>query len=273
MKQNYETLSIGDKQKILDSIQCFILDMDGTIYLGDRLFDFTIPFLEKLTTSGKDFYFYTNNSSKNAAAYLAKLKQMDIHIPSEKMLISNDVIIEHIKHHYPTQSVYVMGTPLLEEAFTSNGISLQGESSDLAVIGFDTTLTYEKLRIVCDMVRAGKPILGVNPDFNCPVDGGFIPDCGAMAALIHASTGVMPEFFGKPSRHTLDFILHKTGYAENELAFVGDRLYTDIAIAQNTKATSILVLTGETQLVDLEDSLFKPTILCNSLVEIAELLH
>ncbi len=260
------------KQDIISKIKCFIFDMDGTIYLGDRLFDFTIDSLEKVKASGKDFYFYTNNSSKNAAAYLEKLEKMNIHIPAKKMLISNAVIIDYIKNNFPEKAVYVMGTLLLEEDFSSNGISLKGEDADLAVIGFDTTLTYEKLRIVCDMARAGKPVLGVNPDFNCPIDGGFIPDCGAMAALVHASTGVMPEFFGKPSRHTLDYVLNATGYKESEIAFVGDRLYTDIAIAQGTDVTSILVLTGETQLADLENSDIQPTLVCESLEELAILL-
>ncbi len=250
-----------------------MLDMDGTIYLGDRLFDFTIEFLETVKKAGKDFVFYTNNSSKNAQAYIDKLHRMNIDISADKMLISNQVIIEYMLRHYPGKSVYIVGTEYLVNDFKNAGIKVLGDTSaDIVILGFDTTLTYEKLCIACDIVRAGKPILGVNPDFNCPVEGGFIPDCGSMAALVKASTGVMPEFFGKPSKHTLNLVKQKTGYKENEITFIGDRLYTDIAIANGTESSSILVLTGESTLCDLEASEHQPDTVCESLAEITKIL-
>ncbi|MCI8442721.1 MAG: HAD-IIA family hydrolase [Provencibacterium sp.] len=261
-----------EKAEKLKKIKCFVLDMDGTIYLGDRLFDFTPEFLKTVEQCQKTYCFFTNNSSKNEQAYLQKLARMGIHIPRERMLISNGVIIDWLLKNRPGESAYLVGTPLLEEAFRQGGIPLGGEEADYVVLGFDTTLAYQKLVIACNMVRAGKTIYGVNPDFNCPVENGFIPDCGSMAALIKASTGVQCEFFGKPSRETLRYLIKHTGCREEELAVVGDRLYTDIAVADKTAVTSILVLSGETKLQDLAGSSLSPDMVCQSLEELTRLL-
>ena len=255
----------------LHKIKMFVLDMDGTIYLGDRLFPFTKGFLERVRQKGGDFCFFTNNSSKNREAYLQKLSSMGIHIPPEKMLISNDVILRWLQKHHPGESCYVVGTPALREDFAQAGIPQQKEA-DYVVLGFDTTLTYEKLCIACDLVRAGKPIYGVNPDLNCPVEGGFIPDCGSMAALIKASTGVQCEFFGKPSPHTLDYMLSQTGCKPEEMAVVGDRLYTDIAVAAGTAVSSILVMSGETTPEILSQSKVQPDFVFADLGQLAQCL-
>lgn len=261
MAETFVQYTTGPEAKArLRPIKMFVLDMDGTIYLGDRLFPFTKGFLQAVQAGGADFCFFTNNSSKNREAYLQKLKAMDITIPPEKMLISNGVILDWLKENRPGESAYVVGTPALCADFDEAGIQRR-EDADYVVLGFDTTLTYEKLCTACNLVRAGKPIYGVNPDFNCPVEGGFIPDCGSMAALIKASTGVQCEFFGKPSRHTLAYMLAHTGCRPEEMAVVGDRLYTDIAVAEGTGVTSILVMSGETTPELLAQSAVKPDLI------------
>lgn len=260
-------------KKRLRPIKCFVLDMDGTIYLGNHLFPYTPAFLQAVVQSGREYCYFTNNSSKNKKAYLQKLNHMGIPTTAEKMLISNGVIIDWLHQNRPGESVYLVGTPDLEEAFRLGGIKLDDQEPDMVVLGFDTTLTYEKLEKACRFVRNGKSFYGVNPDFNCPVENGFIPDCGSMAALITASTGVQPEFFGKPSSHTLEYLLRHTGCRENELAVIGDRLYTDIQIAQGTDVTSILVLSGETHLQDLDNSAVTPDIICQSLEELISVLE
>ncbi len=257
----------------LKEIKMFVLDMDGTIYLGDRLFPFTRGFLEQVRASGRDFCFFTNNSSRNQAAYIAKLARMGIHISPEKMMISTDVILNWLAAHHPGESAYVVGTPALEEDFRKAGIRLDEKSPSYVVLGFDTTLTYEKLRLACLFICRGAPVYGVNPDWNCPVEEGFLPDCGAIAALIHAATGVQCEFFGKPSRHTLDYMLAHTGCAPEELAVVGDRLYTDIAVADGSPATSILVMSGETTPAMLSESAVKPDLVFEDLGELTRALQ
>ena len=256
----------------LQQVKVFVLDMDGTIYLGESLFPFTKRFLEQVGKSGRDFYFFTNNSSKNREAYLAKLNRMGISLPPEKMLISNGVILEWLKEHHPGARCYVVGTPPLLEDFQKAGFSLS-EDADVVILSFDTTLTYEKLRIACDLIRAGKPVYGVNPDWNCPVEGGFIPDCGSIAGLVKASTGVQCEFFGKPSPHTLRYMLRQTGCKPEEMAVVGDRLYTDIAVAEGTQVLSVLVMSGETTPELLAESSTKPDLVVENLAELGSLLE
>lgn len=252
----------------LKKIKCFVLDMDGTIYLGNNLFPQTIPFLNKVKESGKTFYFFTNNSSKNFHSYIKKLSSMGIEIENEQMLISNGVMSSWLKKNRPGEKAYIVGTPDLISAMIESGIEIDENNPDYVLLGFDTTLTYEKLVKACDFVRAGKEIYGLNPDFNCPTETGFIPDCGAMAALVKASTGVQCEFFGKPSHHTLEYMLEKTGCKEEEMAIVGDRLYTDIATANGTNVTSILVLSGETNMDDVEKSEIKPDFIFSDISEI-----
>lgn len=259
-------------QDALARVKTFVLDMDGTIYLGGRLFSWTRPFLERVRATGRDFCFFTNNSSQNREAYLEKLAGMGIEVCPEKMLISNGVILEWLRQRHPEESAYVVGTPALEEDFRQAGIRLDREAPGYVVLGFDTSLTYVKLRLACHFIRNGAPVYGVNPDWNCPVEGGFIPDCGSIAALVKASTGVQCEFFGKPSRHTLNYLLARTGRAPEELAVVGDRLYTDIALAEGTAVTSILVMSGETTPAMLAESPVKPDLVFQDLGDLAEAL-
>lgn len=257
----------------LNKIKCVILDMDGTIYLEDQLFPFTKKFLEKVTESGREYYFYTNNSSKNQGDYLGKLEKMNIPVTPAHMLLSTQVAVNYFLKKHKNAAYYVVGTPNLLAAFADAGLTLTEENPDVVVLGFDTTLTYEKMEKACRFIRHGAIYFGVNPDYNCPVkDGEYIPDCGSMAKMIEQSTGRFPEFFGKPSRYTYDFILEKTGYAQEEVAFIGDRIYTDIAVANGTDSTSIMVLTGETQVKDLAEYDYGPDMIVDSLEELIPLL-
>lgn len=258
---------------MFEKIKCFILDMDGTIYLGNELFPFTKDFLKKVEDTGRKYYFFTNNSSKSQQAYIEKLGKLGINITKEQMMISSHVIIKYLKEQYEGKSIYVVGTPSLIQEFKSFDMNLTEEDPDVVVLGFDTTLTYEKLSKACHYIRNGCTYFGINPDWNCPMEGGtFIPDCGSMAKLIEASTGRFPEFFGKPSKHTLDYIIKETGYQPDEIAIVGDRLYTDIAVADQSDVTSILVLSGESTKEDVEKSDVKPDIILKDLSEITQML-
>ena len=253
----------------LTGIKCFVLDMDGTIYLGDKVFPYTESFLEHLNKVGKDHLFYTNNSSQNSAHYLGKLQRMGITVTSEKLMMSTHVLLDHLcsgQNH--GKRVFVAGTRALRDDFEAAGYTLVVKNPDFVVLGFDTDIDYTRLTVFCDFVREGLPYYGVHVDYNCPVEGGYIPDCGSLAAAVTAATGVTPEFFGKPSRYTLDYIIKKTGYKEEELCFIGDRLYTDVAIASGRKATSVLVLSGETKREDLQGSVFVPDLIVDDLSDL-----
>lgn len=218
-------------------------------------------------------YFFTNNSSKSQQAYIDKLDKMGIHIEPKQMMISSHVMIKYLQENYPGKSIYVVGTPSLINEFKSFDMNLVEDDPDIVVLGFDTSLTYEKMEKACHAIRHGCVYFGINPDWNCPIEGGeFIPDCGSMAKMIEGSTGRWPDFFGKPSKHTLDYMIKESGYKPNEIAIVGDRLYTDIAVADGSEVTSIMVLTGEATLDDVAKSNIKPDMIVNSLEDITNML-
>lgn len=253
----------------MDQIRCFVLDMDGTIYLEGELFDFTKDFLRRVEEKGKKYYFFTNNSSRSQQEYIDRLTGLGIMIEPSQMMISTHVAIRYLKKHYPDHSIYIVGTPSLIREFETADMKLVQENPDIVLLGFDTTLTYEKMAKACHYIRNGCIYYGVNPDWNCPMKGGnFIPDCGSMAKMIEASTGRFPEFFGKPSMHTLEYIIDITGCRSEEIAVVGDRLYTDIAVAAGSDVTSILVLSGESTMKDVERSDVKPDFIYRDLSEI-----
>ena len=147
------------------------------------------------------------------------------------------------------------------------------DDANVVVAGFDTSLVYENVSKACQYIRNGATFLGVNPDFNCPTEDGFIPDCGSICSMITASTGVVPQFFGKPSYHTLKYVLKNTGFKEEQIAFVGDRLYTDIAIGKDNNCITILVLSGEAKLGDLVESEIQPTLIFSSLDSVKNVLQ
>lgn len=270
---SYRTLIDAQIRSRLDKIRCFVLDMDGTIYLEGNLFPFTRTVLNTFQAKGKDFVFLTNNSSKCQKDYIDKLNGMGIPTDEQHVFISNHVIIDFLKRQHPGKTLYVVGTDRLKEEFLTHGFTLDEETPDIVILGFDTSLNYAKLKNACDFIRHGALYYGVNPDLNCPMAGlEYIPDCGSIARLIESSTGKYPEFFGKPSRRALEYIIAQTGYQEEELCFIGDRLYTDIAIACGTKATSILVLTGESTVDDIEVMGFRPDIILNSIEDLLRYL-
>lgn len=240
---------------ILRQKKLFIFDMDGTIYLGNRVFPFAIRFIKHLRESGRRVLFFTNNASHSPTFYLDKLTRLGFEPSREEILTSGDVTAEYLKRHHPGKNVYLVGTPDLENNFRENGIALlsgKEETADIVVTSFDTTLTYEKLNNACRMIRNGALYFSTHPDFNCPTETGFIPDSGAIAAFVTASTGKVPTYFGKPYPETVQMICEVTGFGKDEMCFFGDRLYTDIAIGKRHGVTAILVLSGETQPRDVE---------------------
>lgn len=162
----------------------------------------------------------------------------------------------------------MLGTPLLRRELAGFGIEVVEDDPDVVLVGFDTTLEYNRLAKACDFIRAGLPTYGLNPDFNCPTETGFILDCGSIAMLIEGSTGRKFPFFGKPSPLTRAYIAKQTGLREDELAIVGDRLYTDIALADGSEMCSILVLSGESKTSDIGTMPGTPDLIFKDLSEI-----
>ena len=257
---------------MLEKINCFLLDMDGTIYLGTRLLPGALEFLDLLAERNLDYLFLTNNSSKHAGQYVEKLARFGIQVVKEQILTSGEATTIYLQKEMPNASVFIVGTKALEEEFSNCGFKLVENKPDVIVLGFDTTLTYRKLVKICDFVREGYPYIATHPDINCPTETGFMPDIGSFIALIESSTGRRPDVvIGKPNDHMASAALERTGYKKDEIAMIGDRLYTDIAMGK-TGIKTVLVLSGETQKSDLGLSEIKPDIIVEDLMGIVKLL-
>jgi HAD superfamily hydrolase (TIGR01457 family) len=255
------------------NVKCFLLDMDGTFNLGDQLIDGSLYFIDTLNELGRDYLFLTNNSSKHRGQYAEKIRRLGLPVSEEKVFTSGEATALYLQQKHPSSSVYVVGTPALQDEFRQHGFQLEQDHPESIVLGFDTTLTYEKLWKLCDFVRGGLPYVATHPDFNCPTETGFMPDIGAMIAFVHASTGREPDLVvGKPNRMIVDAVAHKLGLQIPEMAMVGDRLYTDIALGQTSGIATCLVLSGETHPEDLKESPFQPTYTFANLGAIADWL-
>ncbi len=285
MKRDLQSIEV--KKEILDRTDLFVLDMDGTFYLGNDILDGALDFLVAVKSAGKRYIFFTNNSSTSPKLYMDKLAKMNCHITRDMIMTSGDVMIRYLKAMHPGESVYLLGTPELQESFREEGINLFVSERDevaamshaecekipdLVVVAFDKTLTFEKLSNACVYIMQGAKFLATHLDINCPVKGGFIPDCGAMCAAIELSTKVKPKYVGKPFKETVDMVVDATGVEASRISFVGDRIYTDVATGVNNGAMGVLVLTGETQLSEVPDSEVQPDVIFDSIKEMGEIL-
>ncbi len=257
----------------LQNIRLFLLDMDGTVYLGDRLLPGASEFINLLTSRGIDFLFLTNNSSKHRRQYAEKLNRLGLPVDESRIFTSGEATAIYLRKAKPGAKIYLVGTPALEEEFRQHGFTLvQDETPDYAVLGFDTTLTYAKLWRLCDLVRQGVPYIATHPDFNCPIEGGYMPDIGAMIAFVEASTGRRPDVVvGKPNRPIIEAVSERTALPLEQICMIGDRLYTDIALGAAGIVT-VLVLSGEARREDLPTAPHQPDYVLQNLAELVRVL-
>ena len=244
----------------LQKLKFFALDMDGTIYLGQKLLPGAKEFLEYLTASDRKYIFLTNNSSKNKQSYVNKLQALGLDATIDQILTSGEATALYLNSIKPNARTFLLGTPDLEQEFIAHGFTLTASAPDFVVLGFDQTLSYAKLTEACHLIREGVPLIATHPDINCPTDerSGYIPDVGAMLELLYASTSQRAKIIGKPYQEIIDVLLTKLNCRREETAIVGDRLYTDIKLAENAAICGILVLSGETKQTDLTNSEVKP---------------
>lgn len=265
--------SEADIRARLAGVRCFLLDMDGTFYLGDNLIEGSLEFLDALERTGRTARFLTNNSSKSASVYAKKLERMGVKERYRDVISSGHAAAHYCLEQFPGQKCYLLGNPMLTEELTSMGLEITEDNPDYVLVAFDTTLDYAKMCKVCDYIREGKPYIATHPDYNCPTETGFIPDMGAIMAFIEASTGRKADIIlGKPNRGIVDEALMRTGFALSEMAMVGDRLYTDVATGVNHGMTGILVLSGEATMEDVKTSEVKPDLIFGKLADMIEYL-
>lgn len=251
-----------DKKELIKDIKLFLFDMDGTLYLGNRLYDFTLELLDTIRASGRRYLFMTNNSSKSVEDYILKLANLGVSATREDFITSSQATVYYLKQHYPNHRLYVCGTQSLKKELLMEGFVVTDNLADVdcIVMGFDTELTFKKLEDVSRLLltRENIPYIATNPDYVCPTEFGSVPDCGSVCDMIYNATGKRPIVIGKPSPLMPQLAMERYGYSKEETAVVGDRIYTDIKSGLNAGITGILVMSGETTQEILDKSEEKP---------------
>ncbi len=238
----------------------FLLDMDGTIYLDDDLFDGTIDFLSYVKKIGGRYLFLTNNSSKSVDKYVEKLASMGIEAKKDDFLTSTDATILYLKKK-TYKKIYAFGTTSFKEQLKEANLPITDQLEDdidCLLMGFDTELTFKKLEDACILLGRGVDYIATNPDWVCPTWYGYVPDCGAIAQILETATKRKPKFIGKPEPSMALLAMEKTGFSKEETLMMGDRLYTDIASGVNAGISTVFVLSGEGTMEDVEKSDVKP---------------
>lgn len=239
-------------REILQQVKCFLLDMDGTIYLDNEVIDGAIDAVNRMREKGR-VIFLTNNSSSSRDAYVTRLNKLGFNATDDEVFTSGNATVEYLKAHYEGKRIYLFGTKSLHREFIASGITPVDDNPDLIVLGFHTEFDYNELEILCNFIREGVPYIATHPDINCPTARGYKPDVGAFIALIEKSTGVLPTLVcGKPNRPIGESVERLLGLKSHEIAMVGDRLSTDIRFAYNNGFVSIFVLSGEGTLAEAQ---------------------
>ena len=259
-------------KKLLDC-RLFLLDMDGTLYLGDEVFDGAVDFIRTLEKQSKDYIYLTNNSSRAGTDYITRLLRLGFPCEAKNVFTSGMATGLYLNEKHKGARVYLVGTKAFRRELLSYGINLVEENADVVVAGFDTELVYEKLNKAVHFLRRGAAFIEANPDWVCPMPNDeVLPDCGSICALLTAASGVEPVVIGKPNRNMVDIISNMTGVPNEQICCVGDRLYTDIAVAQNAGAVSLLVMSGETTPKMLEEAERKPDYVLKDVKQLMEVL-
>ena len=256
----------------LKNKKLFLLDMDGTIYLDNDLFDGTLDFLEYVRKIGGRYMFLTNNSSKSVDKYIEKLKKLGISAKEEDFFTSTNATVDYLNTK-SYKKIYAFGTKSFVKELAGAGFNITTEPEDdvdCLCLGNDTELTFKKLDDACILLNRGVDFIATNPDWVCPTSYGYVPDCGSFAEMLTRATGKKPKFIGKPEPDMALSAIKISGYKKDEAVLIGDRLYTDIACGVNADISTVFVLSGEGTLEDAQKSETKPEFIRKNIREIYE---
>ena len=254
---------------VLKEKKLFLLDMDGTIYIDDNLFDGVIEFLNYVKNIGGIYIFLTNNSSKSVTKYIEKLKKLGIDSNCDDFLTSTDATIIYLKQ-MQYKKIYAFGTESFREQLSGAGLNITqslDDKIDCLCMGFDTELTFNKLEDACMLLNRKIDYIATNPDVVCPTSYGYVPDCGSVCEMLYNATSRRPRFIGKPEPEMIYLALDKTGFTKEQTIIFGDRLYTDIKSGFNAGIDTVFVLSGEGTMVDVAKSLIKPSYIFKDIKE------
>jgi NagD protein len=250
----------------------FFFDLDGTVYLGNKIFDGVLELIQLLQEKAdKKFFFLSNNSSKSTADYLKKLTRLQLEVNKNNIILSQHPIIFYLKNE-GYQNIFLMGTTSLKKEFEQEGFHLTEEDPEILVLAFDQELTYERLVKASYFLQNDIPYIATHLDDRCPTERGYIPDAGGFAALLEKTTGRMPRVFGKPNKEMLLFKLKQINSPPENAVMFGDRLYTDIKMGRQADVTTCCVLSGESDLDMITKSENKPDFVIKGIWELVNIL-
>ena len=259
---------------ILKEKKLFLLDLDGTLYISEKIIGKSLEFLDAVVANGGKYMFLTNNSSKSVETYIERLNKIGIKASEDNFFTSAQATSVYVQKKYgKKKKAYVVGTESFKKSLRDDGFNITDKIEDgieLLIVGYDTELTFKKLEDACRLINRGVEYIATNPDLACPSQYGFVPDCGAINACIECATGKKPHYAGKPDPTMIYIACEKAGIAPEKACMIGDRLYTDIAIGNNAGVTSVAVLTGETTREEIAASKgnLVPDIVCESIDDV-----
>lgn len=249
-------------------MKCFVLDMDGTVYLGENAIDGAVEFISELKRNGIPFRFLTNNSSNKRDVYSSRLSRMGFDVDVSTVLTSTVATIRFLKERFSGKSVYPLGVPGFVEEVKEAGIPIDENDPDIVLLAFDRTITYDKINRAYNLLRNGKTFVATHPDDLCPTEDGYDIDIGPFIRMFEQMSGTEAIVVGKPNRLMLEMAAFEMGCAVEDIIVVGDRLYTDIKMAADSGVISVAVLSGETTRGDIDGSDIRPTFVCDSVADI-----
>ncbi|MGN1148778.1 MAG: HAD-IIA family hydrolase [Lachnospiraceae bacterium] len=263
---------------MLNNKKLFLFDIDGTIAVGNTLYDGSAELIDYISQIGGKAYYITNNSTKSGADYVDKFKKnFHLETTEDLFITSGYMTIRFIKENFSNRKIFVLGTASFVTELKKNGLIVTEQpESDIAciLVGYDSELTYEKLVNTCQVLSTMEvPFYATNPDLCCPIDFGFIPDCGAICQMLTSSTGKVPVYLGKPAREVCDQCMKQSGFTPEETIVIGDRLYTDIACGINAGVETCVVYTGEATPEEVAHSEYKPTYAFDNIRQFYEALR
>lgn len=262
----------------LQSKKLFLFDIDGTIAVGDTLYDGSAKLLQYIEDIGGKAYYITNNSTKSGQDYVNKFRSaFGLETTEDLFITSGYMTIRFLKEHFADKKIYVLGTASFVTELRKNNLTvteIAEEGIDCVVVAYDSELSYEKLTEACKvLLTTDAPFYATNPDLRCPIDFGFIPDCGAICNMLTETTDKTPVYLGKPSKDVVELCMALSGFTKEETLVVGDRLYTDIACGINGGVDTCVVFTGEATPEDITDTPYKPTYAFENVAELLEHLQ
>jgi len=254
----------------LTTKQVYFFDLDGTIYLGNKLFKGVLELIEVLRTRKKKFFFLSNNSSKSTEDYLKKLNKFNLNISRDNLILSQYPTIEYLRKNN-FKKLFLLGTQSLKNEFKKEGFELTEDDPEILVLAFDQELTYERLvKAAYILQKENFPYIATHLDNRCPTENGYIPDAGGIAALLYKATERMPKVFGKPNKEMLLFKLDQLGISPKNAAIFGDRLYTDMKMGREAGVTTCCVLSGEATIEMINATDDKPDFILNGIWELLD---